>query len=65
MDLAGMSAMLNQAKVQQAASLSVMKMAMGNAEQTGRAMTEMLKGSTPRIERVSPSHLGNKIDVRL
>jgi len=64
MDIARMSVLLNLVEVRQAASLSVMKMAMDNAKQNGKAMTQMLQNSTPEMEVVSLPHLGNRIDVR-
>lgn len=42
MDIAGLSVALNQSKVMQAASLSVMKIAMDSGKQISQQMTEML-----------------------
>ena len=42
MDIAGLSVAVNQSKVMQAASLSVMKIAMDSGKQISEQMTEML-----------------------
>jgi hypothetical protein len=58
MDIPALSIMLNQSQVQQQASLSVMKMAMNNAQQNSVNFTKMLEQS------VQP-HLGSQIDLKL
>jgi outer membrane lipoprotein-sorting protein len=58
MDIAALSVVLNQSQVQQEATLSVMKMAMNNAEDNSATLTKMLEQS------VQP-HLGSKIDLKL
>ncbi|MYL61379.1 putative motility protein [Virgibacillus halodenitrificans] len=65
MDVALMSMALSQGKVQQKASLSVMKMAMGDAKQEGTAMRELL-GTTDAsiIQRVAQPHIGGNVDIK-
>ncbi|MDR6123769.1 hypothetical protein QFZ87_003366 [Bacillus sp. SLBN-46] len=65
MDIAFMSMALNQGKVQQQASLSVMKMAMGNAEQQGKALQKLM-GTTngAAIQQAAQPHLGGNIDLK-
>jgi hypothetical protein len=58
MDIPALSIMLSQSQVQQQASLSVMKMAMNNAQQNSVNFTKMLEQS------VQP-HLGSQIDLKL
>lgn len=66
MDIARMSMALSQVQYQQQASLSVMKMAMGNAEQTGEAVQTLLNsGNVTSDQQPSHPHLGGKIDVKL
>jgi len=57
MDIAAMSIMLNQGKVQQQAGLSVMKMAMGVAADQSDALAAMAASVQP--------HLGANIDIRV
>ncbi|APC49401.1 YjfB family protein [Virgibacillus halodenitrificans] len=65
MDVALMSMALSQGKVQQQASLSVMKMAMGDAKQEGAAMRELL-GTTDAsiIQRAAQPHIGGNVDIK-
>ncbi|MED3955179.1 YjfB family protein [Priestia aryabhattai] len=53
MDISLMSISLSQGKVQQQASLSVMEIAMGNAEQQGGAVQELI--SSANIKSTSTS----------
>ena len=62
LDIAGMSIAMSQAKVQQQASLSVMKSAMTTAEQDGEALINMLNNSS--IPQASHPNLGTQIDVK-
>lgn len=57
MDIGALSMVLSQSKVQQDASIAVMKKAMDAGEETANQMTEMMKNSA-----VDPN-LGNHIDV--
>ncbi|MCR8926813.1 YjfB family protein [Priestia megaterium] len=66
MDIALMSMSLNQGKVQQQASLSVMKMAMGNAEQQGKAVKELINSSNVKaLQQAAQPYLGGNIDLKL
>lgn len=58
MDIAAMSTMLNQAKVQQQASISVMKMAMDTGE---TQMNELVK----TMEQSVNPNLGKNLDISL
>ena len=58
MDIAAMSTVMSQMKVQQEASMSVMKMAMDTAKQNTSDMVKTMEMS------VSP-HLGGNIDIKL
>ena len=58
MDIAAMSTVMSQMKVQQEASISVMKMAMDTAKQNTSDMVKTMEMS------VSP-HLGGNIDIKL
>ncbi|QQZ10285.1 YjfB family protein [Heyndrickxia vini] len=66
MDIALMSMALSQSQVQQQASISVMKMAMGNAEQQGEALQKLLGTTDPSvIQHAAQPHLGGNIDLKL
>ena len=66
MDIALLSMALSQGQVQQQASLSVMKQAMGNAEQQGQAVQELISTSNPiAIQQAAQPHLGGNIDLKL
>ncbi|GMG72604.1 hypothetical protein ShirakiTB12_10720 [Priestia megaterium] len=66
MDIALMSMSLSQGKVQQQASLSVMKIAMGNAEQQGEAVKELISTSNVKaLQQAAQPHLGGNIDLKL
>ncbi|GAB1772434.1 YjfB family protein [Priestia megaterium] len=66
MDIALMSMSLSQGKVQQQASLSVMKMAMGNAEQQGEAVKELISSPNVKaLQQAAQPHLGGNIDLKL
>lgn len=58
MDIAALSIVMNQSKVQQDAGIAIMKMAMDNNNDTALQMTEMLSDTA-----VDPN-LGNNIDMR-
>ncbi|TMN21410.1 putative motility protein [Lentibacillus cibarius] len=65
MDIALMSMVLNQSQVQQQASISVMKMAMGNAERQGEAVQKLLStNNVAAIEHAAQPHLGGNIDMK-
>lgn len=64
MDVAGLSMAMSQAGVAQAASLSVMKIAMESAKVNAANMAEMLNQNTAAQQAVHP-HLGGRLDIRL
>ncbi len=57
MDIAALSMVMSQSKVQQQAGLSVMKMAMNVAVDTGQAVAEMAQSVQP--------HLGTNVDIQV
>lgn len=52
MDIAGLSVGLNQVKLQQQASLSVMKIAMDTAKEKGNMVTELAEAGTKLMEQL-------------
>lgn len=65
MDIAAMSIMLNQAKVQQAASVSVLKMAMDTGKVQINDMVQMVQENTRMMEQSVSPNLGKNIDLSL
>lgn len=66
MDIALISMALSQGKVQQEASMSVMKMAMGNVEQKDEAIQELINTTNATaIQHASQPHLGGSIDLKV
>ncbi|MBO0961040.1 YjfB family protein [Neobacillus sp. MM2021_6] len=66
MDIALMSMVLSQGQVQQQASMSVMKMAMGNAEQKGEAIKKLLStNDVTAILHAAQPQLGGSIDLKV
>lgn len=65
MDVAAMSTMLSQARVQQQASTSVMKMAMDSMKVQGADLTKMLEINTKIMEQAVNPHIGSNIDIKL
>ena len=60
-----MSMALSQGQVQQQASMSVMKMAKGNAEQQGEALQKMLGApNAGAIQNAAQPHLGRNVDLK-
>ena len=57
MDIAALSMTMSQTKVQESASLSVLKMCMNDSKETAEAMTKMMDNIAV------DENLGNKIDV--
>lgn len=57
MDIAALSIIMSQSKVQESAGIAVMKMAMDTGKENATQMTEMIKKSA-----VDPN-LGNHLDV--
>lgn len=66
MDIALISMSLSQGQVQQQASMSVMKMAMGNVEQQGAAIQELMSTTNAAtIQQATQPHLGGNIDLKV
>lgn len=66
MDIAFISMALSQSQVQQQASMSVMKMAMGIAEQQGEAIQRLMSTSdVTAIQHSAQPHLGGNIDLKI
>lgn len=63
MDIALLSMALSQSKVQQQASILVMKKTMGSAEEQGEALQKLM--GTTAIQRAAQPHLGGNIDLKL
>lgn len=64
MDIAAMSMMLSQAKVQQQAAVSVMKLALDSAKVQG-GMVEELAASAQSMDQSAQPHLGKNLDIRV
>lgn len=58
MDIAGVSMVMSQSKVEDQASISLMKLAMNTGEQNAQNMTAML-------EQVANPNLGQNLDIRV
>ncbi|ODA42529.1 YjfB family protein [Desulfosporosinus sp. BG] len=65
MDIAAMSVVLNQSKVQQQVGISVMKMAMGVEATQGDSITSLAGESTKAMESSIQPNLGSTFDVRV
>ncbi|TVY09339.1 YjfB family protein [Paenibacillus cremeus] len=64
MDIAAVSMVMSQSKLQQDASLSVMKIAMDSAKSNGAGMVDLLNQTNAMQNSVQP-HLGSHIDLRV
>lgn len=65
MDIALLSMALSQGQVQQQASMSVMKQAIGSAEQQGNAFQKLLNSAdTQSLQHAAQPHLGSNIDLK-
>ena len=64
MDIAAMSMVLNQGKVQQQAGISVMKMAMGVEVCNGNSIATMASDTSKAMESSVCPHLGANIDIQ-
>ena len=64
MDIAAMSIMMNQTKVQQQASLSVTKLAMGVNATNGDFITSLANGANKSMELSVQPNLGSALDVQ-
>ncbi|SHH20960.1 YjfB family protein [Tepidibacter thalassicus] len=65
MDIAAMSIGLNQAKLAQQVSVSVMKKVMDTSQQQASFINEMVNNNVKAMEKSVNHHLGNVIDIRL
>lgn len=65
MDIAGLSVGLSQFKLQQQASLSVMKIAMDTAKEKGNMVTELAEAGTKLMEQLVQPNLGKSIDIKV
>lgn len=64
MDIAAMSMALSQAKVQQQASVSVMKMAMDAEENNGEMLTRQIDDAAKAMAQSVQPHLGVNLDIQ-
>ena len=64
MDIAAMSILLSQGKVQQQAGISVMKLAMDTSKTQGDMLASLLGETTKALEMAVQPHLGASVDVR-
>ncbi|MDK2919032.1 MAG: hypothetical protein PWQ37_1765 [Candidatus Petromonas sp.] len=65
MDIAAMSTMLTQGKIIQQANLSVMKMAMNSAENSGQMIKELADNNVKMMELSVNPHVGSNFDMKL
>lgn len=65
MDIAAMSTMLSQAKIQQQASLSIVKTAMNTAKMQGTDLLQLLEVNTKIMEQSVNPHIGSNVDVTI
>ncbi|MGG3688147.1 putative motility protein [Caldifermentibacillus hisashii] len=66
MDIAFISMALSQSQVQQQASMSVMKLAMGITEQQGEAIQKLISTTdVTAIQHAAQPHLGGNIDLKI
>lgn len=65
MDIAAMSIVLSQARVQQEAGISVMKLAMDSGKASSEGMTQLMTDMTKAMEQSVNPHLGGNIDLSL
>jgi hypothetical protein len=65
MDIAAMSIGLSQAKVQQQAAVSVMRLAMDSAKSQAGAVKELAAVSAKSVGQAAQPHLGRSIDIKI
>lgn len=63
MDIAALSIVLNQGKMQQQAGISVMKLVMGVAADQGNSIAVMANETTKALELAIQPHMGANIDI--
>lgn len=64
MDIAAISTIMKQSQVQQAASVSVMRMAMNTAASNGEMFNQLADSTTKLLEQSVQPHLGANLDIR-
>ena len=64
MDIAAMSILLSQGKIQQQAGLSVMKLAMDTSKTQGDKLASLIGETAKALELSVQPHLGASVDVR-
>ena len=64
MDIAAMSILISQGKVQQQAGLSVMKLAMNTSKTSGDMLASLIGETAKGLELSVQPHLGASVDVR-
>ncbi|MBP1992647.1 YjfB family protein [Paenibacillus eucommiae] len=64
MDIALLAMSLNQAKLQESVSLSVLKMALGNTQEISSGIAQLLPSSDSGMARSVQPHLGGSIDIK-
>lgn len=64
MDIAALSIMLNQGKLQQQLGVSVMKMAMGVAADQSNSLVQMANDTSKAMESSVQPYLGTMIDIQ-
>ncbi|MBM7615383.1 hypothetical protein JOC73_001953 [Alkaliphilus hydrothermalis] len=65
MDIASMATILSQSKIQQQASLSVMKIAMDTTKQQSFNLAELLEVNTKLMEQSVNPHIGGNLDLEI
>lgn len=65
MDIAALSMGLSQMKIQQEASISVMKMAMDSAKGQANDVTKILEANAKMMEQSVNFHVGSNLDISL
>ena len=65
MDIAALSVMMSQGRVQQQAGVSVMKLAMDVASTQGNMMASLIDETAKSLELSVQPYLGGSVDVRV
>ncbi|TFD95801.1 YjfB family protein [Jeotgalibacillus sp. R-1-5s-1] len=66
MDIALLSMAMSQGQLQQNTSIALMKKQMGQAEQQGAALQELMSSADSlAIQHAAQPHLGGNIDIKL
>jgi hypothetical protein len=65
LDIAAVSMGMNQTKLQQDASIAVMKMAMDTVKVQGDMATQLLSPPTKAMEQSVQRHMGGNLDIRV